>query len=411
MVKVQRPGIRLQIQSDIEIIRQIARQIENRTAWGKRYGMTSIVEEFSLTLNEELDYRNEAVNTDRLRRNMANQGGVHVPFVYWDYVSGHVLTMEAINGFKINDLASIEAAGIDRAAVADTLIRSIFQQLLLDGFYHADPHPGNLLIDPSTGKLIYIDLGMMGSLLPEQRQILGEMVNAILNQDSLEIVRLLLAIGKTIKPINETRMRREIDHLLHRYLEATLDQISFSNLLSEILSTIYKNGIQLPSEFVLALKALIQGEDVALQLDPHLAIIDIGKTISQQFLWQRLNPQALITGAASSLRESLRLARSLPRATEILIKQIEDGALQIGLDIPDFSKTVNHAYVISNRLTAAVIVVGMIVGSSIAMGVPPTGFWIIIPILGIIAFVLSMIVGMLLVLDVFIDLWRTRRRK
>lgn len=405
VVKVQRPDIQSQIQSDIEIIRLVAQQIESRTSWGKRFGITAIIEEFAVTLNQELDYRNEATNADRLRRNMTNFGRVHVPLVYWNYVTEHVLTMEAIQGFKITDLAAFDAAGIDKTAVADTLVRSIFQQLLIDGFYHADPHPGNLLIDPETGKLNYIDLGMMGRLLPEQCQILGELVNALMNRDSLEISHLLLSIGKTWQPTNETRLRRTIDHLLHRYLEATLEQISFSHLLSEILTTIYKNGVQLPSEYVLAIKALIQGEDVALKLDPQLAIIDIGKAISNQYLWQRYNPQALFSG------ETMRLARSLPRVIEVLLRQIENGALRIGLDIPDFSKNINHAYIISNRLTASVIVTGMLIGSSIAMNVSPTESWFLIPILGIIGFILSMTVGIMLVWSVFFDLLRSRRRK
>lgn len=411
MVKVQRPGIRPQIDSDLEIIRQIARQIENRTALGKRFGMIAVVEEFSRTLNEELDYRNEAANADRLRKNMMNLSGVHVPYVYWEYVTERLMTMEAIDGIKVNDLPALDAAAIDRSEVANTLIRSIFQQLLIDGFYHADPHPGNLLVHPETGVLNYIDLGMMGSLLPEQRQALGDLVNAILSRDSLEFVRLLLSLGKTLQPVNEYRLRRSIDHILHRYLEASLGKISFARLLSETLITIYQNGIQLPGEMVLAIKTLIQGEDVALRLDPNLAILDICKTISQQLLWQRLNPQSLLLGAASSLRETLRLARSLPRATEILLKQIEDGALRIGLDIPDFTKTVNHAYVITNRLAAGVIIAGMIIGSSFAMGVSPSESWFVIPILGIIGFSISMLIGGLLVWSVFIDLWRSHRRK
>ena len=411
MVKVQRPDIRQQIDSDMEIIRQIARQAENRTALGKRFRLIAVVEEFSRAINEELDYRNEAANADRLRKNMMNLSCVHVPHVYWEYVTERILTMEAIEGIKINDLLALDAARINRSEIADTLIHSIFQQLLIDGFYHADPHPGNLLVHPETGVLNYIDLGMMGSLLPEQRQALGDLVTAILNRDSLEIVRLFLSLGDTLQPINEYRMRRSIDHILHRYLEASLERISFSRLLSETLITIYQNGIQLPGELALAIKTLIQGEDVALRLDPDLAILDICKTVSQQLLWQRLNPQNLLLGAAGSLRETLRLARSLPRAAEILLKQIEDGALRIGLDIPDFSRTVNHAYVITNRLAAGVIIAGMIIGSSFVMAVSPSDSWIFIPILGVIGFSISMFIGGLLVWSVFIDLWRSRRRK
>jgi ubiquinone biosynthesis protein len=408
---VQRPGIGPQVQADMEILREIARLIEDRTQWGRQYGVTAIVEEFARSMRYEMDYCNEAANADRLRREMADQPHVHVPHVYWELVTSRVMTMEAIEGVKVNQLDLLDQAGVDRVKLADTFIHSIFKQLLINGFFHADPHPGNLLVDPHDGTLIYIDLGMMGMLLPEQRQQLGDIVQAVLRRDSREVVRMVMLIGTPFKPVKENDLRREVDHIIGRYLESSLERISFANLLSEILAVIFQQGIRLPSELSLAIKTLIQGEGVARLLDPGIEIIEIMRNISHQILLQNLDPRTWSLQFATTLREAMRLGQALPRATESLLKQVESGSLRIGLDIPDFRRQVNHLYTISNRMTAGLITAGMIIGSSIAMGVSPTQSWAFIPVLGVVGFTVSMLIGGSLVWSVFLDMWRINRRK
>lgn len=411
VVKVQRPNIRAQVQADMEMMRRVASLMEGRTALGKRIGAVGVVDEFAQSLNDEMDYRNEAANADRLRYNLRKYSGVHVPEIYWDWVTPRVLTMEAVQGVKINDLEQLDANGIDKVELADVFIRTIFQQLMIDGFFHADPHPGNLFVDLTDGTLIYIDLGMMGSLIAEQREQLGQIVQCILRRDSREIVRVVLQIGIAFEPVKEVSLRRSVDRIINRYLNASLEQISFAEMMSDILGTILQHGIRLPSEFSLAIKTLIQGEQVGRTLDPQIQIVDIVRTISQQMTWERLDPRNIMAGLGDSLRETRRLSKSLPRAVEELLRQMESGALHIGLDIPDFIQQVRHVYVITNRLTAGLILAGMIIGSAIAMGVSPTASWKFIPIIGIIGFVSSMVVGGFLVADVFFDLWNTRRKK
>ncbi len=411
VVKIQRPGVRDQVAADMEILRELARLIESRLAWGRRYGVTSIVEEFSRTLNLEMDYTNEAANADRLRKNMLSQSKVHVPYIYWDLVSDCVLTMEAVEGIKITQLERLSQEGVDRAAVADVFIRSIFRQLMIDGFFHADPHPGNLFVVPETQLLVYLDLGMMGSLLPDQRTSLGDIVQAILQRDSSEVVRLIMMIGTAYEPVNLSGLQREIDRIVARYLDAPLERISFAQLMADILQTIFAYHIRLPSEFSLAIKTLIQAEGVARQLDPKIVIMDVLHTISQQIWMQRLDPKVVSEQVSFIMREAVRLGQAIPKATESLLRQMEKGALKVGLDIPDFRQQVNHFYIISNRLTAGLIIAGMIIGSAIAMGVPPTKSWIFVPILGVIGFSVSMIIGGMLVWSVFLDMWRSGRNR
>jgi ubiquinone biosynthesis protein len=287
----------------------------------------------------------------------------------------------------------------------------LFQQLLVDGFFHADPHPGNLFVDLDGCKLAYIDLGMTGSLMAEQREMLGEIVLGILRRDSREVARLLMKFGTRFKSVNENNLRRAIDRIIMRYMDVSLAQVSFSEMMSDLLRVVFANGIRLPSELSVAVKALMQGEQVARDLDPEIRVFEILQSISKQLLIQRLDPRLLFTDLADVLREVNRLSRVIPRATETLLTQMAEGTFHIGLDIPDFQREVSHVYAIANRLTAALILAGMIIGSAIAMGVPPDQSWRLIPILGIIGFILSMVVAGMLVSSVFLDQWDIRRKR
>ena len=411
VIKVQRPGIRPRIEADMEIMREIARIIESRTDWGKKYGILGIVNEFARSLFDELDYRNEGRNAERLKLNMADFPGVHIPHIYWDLVTSRVLTMEEMRGVKINDLPALDEIGVDRAALADVLIRSLCKQMLLDGFYHADPHPANIFVTREYGELVYLDLGMMGQLVDEQREGLTNVVLAIQDRDSHEIVRIAKMLGTEYKPVEELKLRRDVDLVLDRYLAMSLDRVSFSELVSEVLSLIFDHGIRLPNELTMAVKSLVQAEELARTLHPEIKITEIANTVARQLLWARVSPHAVLTEITRDTREAIRLARVLPKAAEKLLQQIEAGALQIGLEIPEFHSQVQHLYTIVNRLSAGLILAGMLVGSAIAMGSSPHESWAFIPVLGVVSFLASMVIGGFLVWDTFIDMWRTRRKR
>ena len=411
VVKIQRPNIERQVTSDIEIMKEVARLIEVRTSWGKQFEVVSVVNEFAETLKEEMDYLNEANNAERLTRNMADQKDIHVPLVYWDYTSTHVLTLEAIQGVKINNLSRLDESGVDRRKLADTFIRSIFKQVMVDGFFHADPHPGNLLVNLEDHSLNYIDLGMMGRLIPELREVLGEILRAIINNDSAEIVRLLMIIGKPFGEINEHHLQRTIDKIVGKYLDASLSQISLANVLNEILSTLNKHKIRLPVELTMAIKPIILGEGVAYDLDPSIQIIEIAHSVARQVILDQIQPRVIAMEITKTLRETNRLAKTLPRTLESILKQVDSGSLRIGLEFSEFSEQIQHLETITNRMSVGLILAGMVIGSAIAMGVPPQGTWKFIPVLGIIGFIASMVIAFILVWAIFWDILFSKRRK
>ncbi len=408
VVKVQRPDIGPQIRADMEILREIARVIEARSALGRHYGVKGIVEEFARSLDDELDYRNEGRNAERLRRNMAAINGVHVPFIYWRLTTARVLTMEWVQGNKITDLEALSLTDLDPQALADTFIRSMLKQVLIDGFFHADPHPANVFVDPDSGALVFLDLGMMGQILEEQRTELGNLVLAIKRQDAQEIVRVALTIGSAYGPVQEIKLRRELDRLLDRYLTAALSEISFAQLINEVLTLLFAHHVRLPHDLTLAVKALVQAEEIARTLDPEIQIIEVARAVAQQIIWQRLDPRTFLLRLPKNVRETLRLLRALPEAAEQLLKQVQRGKLVVELDAPDLSERAHDFYVVANQLALALVLLGMTIGSAIAMSASPEIAWGIVRALGVVGFILAMGLSAGLAWRVLRALWRAR---
>ncbi|HPH94988.1 MAG TPA: AarF/ABC1/UbiB kinase family protein [Anaerolineaceae bacterium] len=409
VVKVQRPGIHDVINADIEMISRLARLVEARTAIGRKAGLRDIVAEFALSLNEEMDYHNEATNADALRHNLRKAPRIHVPYIHWDKVTTRILTMEAVEGIKIDDMEALKAAGVDLKLLAEDMIKSIFQQLLIDGFFHADPHPGNLFVIPETNTLVFIDLGMTGRLLPEQCEQISKIVRALVDRDSKEIVRLMLLVGVPYQNVDEKALRRAVDRMIGRYLNASLSSISFSQLVSDVLKVVFEHGIRLPGEFSLGVKVLLQAEGIAFQLNPDIQIVDVATMIWRQVALKRLDPRYWLDRGSDDAHEAIRMIDSVSHSSEAILKQIEKGALKVGVDLTDLD--MDQIFIITNRMTGSLVLVGMLIGSALAMGVSPNQSWNFIPLLGVIGFIASMALGGSLVWMVFIDLLRGRKRR
>jgi ubiquinone biosynthesis protein len=411
VVKVQRPDIRAQVESDIEIIRSLVRLIESANGWIRRYGLSEIFDEFARTLERELDYRNEASNADHLRRLMMPQHRVRVPIVYWELTTERILTMERCDGIKINDLKALDAAHVDRIELARVFINSLLTQLLLEGFYHADPHPGNLLVDPDDETLIYIDLGMTGRLLADQRQALEDIILSIMRRDSADVTRIIMNIGTPFQKVNERSLLYSVDYIINRYLEVSLEQIQFATLLKEILGTIFRHNIRLPSEYSLAVKAIMQGEEIARQLDPQISIAEIAESVSRRIILQRLAPENVLDVLRDTTREFYRLRTVMPRAMESIVRQLAEGKLVIGLDIPMFNWIVNSILVIANRLVAGLIITGMLIAAAILMNIFSGRLGTFFQVLGAIGFVVAFLLGGTMVWSVIAEIRRQERSK
>jgi len=409
VVKVQRPDIENKIKSDLDFVMDFAKLVWNSTDWGKKYGAISIAEELIRTLMDELDYNIEGTYADRLRRNMEKFDDIAVPRIYWDYTTKRILTMEAIDGIKINDIENINTLDLDRKQVARVFIRSIVHQAFIDGFFHADPHPGNLMIDKETKKLVYLDTGMMGSLLPEQRDQLGEIIHATIRRDTEAILHLASNLGTPFQPIDEQKLRRDMDHLINLYLEAPLERIEVSRLLSDILTLIFESGIRLPPVLGMAAKALLQGEDVARTLDPEIQVLEVMKDVSLQIYMNRFQPEKTFWSVLGTARDFQQLIKVLPRAITNILSDLDSGKLKIGIEVIDLKDIISNVLVIANRLIVGVVLLGMMISSALAMGVSPDNTYTVIPILGVIGFILSIGIALLMIVQVWSAIGAARR--
>ena len=272
-VKVQRPRIVAKTQADLGVMEQLAGVAEQRLALARKVGLKAIVAEFARGVLKELDYRNEAYHARRLADGMAKFPEIHVPTVYEELSGERVITMEFVNGIKISKADELRAAGFDTAELGTVFIRSIIKQILIDGFFHGDPHPGNILADPISKQIIFLDLGLVGQLSQQQRVDLLGLIYAIKEVDIPGIGDGLMALGKPTKSFDEAKYRDDIDRLARQYLiygKAT----SLGSALSAFLSAVFDNGLRLDSELTLAIKAVIQSEETARALSFD---IDLGE--------------------------------------------------------------------------------------------------------------------------------------
>ena len=411
VIKVQRPDVEIKIQSDLEFVRDTAKFFHNSTDWGKKYGVVGIAEELIRTLMDELDYTIEATHADRLRRNMEKFKDIHVPIIYWEYTTKRVLTMEAIDGYKINDFENIATLDIDREKISSIFIHSILHQAFIDGFFHADPHPGNMMIEKKTKRLVYLDTGMMGALLPEQRITIGEVVQAIIRRDTEKILRLGLSLGTPFQEINENKLRRDMDHMINLYLEAPIDRLEVSRLLSEVLTMIFEAGIRLPPVVGVAAKALLQGEGVARMINPDIVVVEVMQDVSTQVYLNRFNPKQTFWQSVTFAKDTRDLVKILPRSLNTILSDLQKGEFKVGVEVVDLQDIISNVLIIANRAIVGLILVGMMIGSALAMSVPTKESLAIVPIIGVIGFVLSIGISLLLFLQVLGAIGKTRRQR
>ncbi|GIW11197.1 MAG: 2-octaprenylphenol hydroxylase [Dehalococcoidia bacterium] len=360
-VKVQRPGIVPLIETDIDIALRVAAILERRTEWARAYNLTETIEQFARTIREELDFTAEARNIELFRRTFAGQPGVVFPRVIWEYTTRRVLTMHWVGGYKITDFAALAAAGIDRRALAHRFAEVILEQVLIHGFFHADPHPGNVLVTPD-GRIAFLDFGMVGYLDESLKEELVQLVLALVRRDTSEITRELLDIGVIHEPIDFRRFRSDLARLLRRYYNVPLRQIPVGDVIQDTLQLAYRYHLQLPADLALLGRAMSTMEGVALTLDPEISIVSVAEPFGRRLLAQRVGLWQSWEQLQQAAVEYLSLARLIPRRVESLLSLAEKGELRI-TTVPALSRTDSSLLDLANRVVLALIVVAGIISS------------------------------------------------
>lgn len=330
VVKVQRPGLQKLFTIDLQILKGIARYFQNHPDWGRGRDWMGIYEECCRILWEEIDYLSEGRNADTFRRNFRTYNWVKVPRVYWRYTSNRVLTLEYAPGIKISHYEALEAAGLDRKLLAQLGARAYLQQLLNDGFFHADPHPGNIAVSPE-GSLIFYDFGMMGRIKANVREELMQTLFGVAQKDATRVVESLVALG-ALSPVDDMGpVRRSIQYMLDHFMDKPFEQQSVSEISDDLYEIAYGQPFRFPATFTFVMRAFSTLEGVGKGLDPEFNFMEVAKPFALQIMTNGNSPEgnSFLNELGRQAAQVSSTALGLPRRIEDTIEKLERGDIRL----------------------------------------------------------------------------------
>lgn len=364
VVKVLRPGIREVVEVDLDILYDMARLAEERTAVGRDYALTELADEFATTLRGEMDYMREARNAERFRRNFAGRPEVYIPQVYWECTTHRVLTLERIYGVKIDDLEGLQRAGLDPQIIAHNAIDLIMQETFVDGFFHADPHPGNFFVmeDNVIGA---VDFGMVGYLDKRTKEQLLRLFVAVFSRDADQIVYELVQMDMVGANVDHGRLARDMEHFLERYWGVPLQDLTFRDVFNDLLPIAFRHRLRLPSNLWLLAKTLVMMEGVGMLLYPELDIFEIAQPYAREAMRELNAPWTWARRVGKGAVGWTELWLSVPQRVPRLLDQLQKGELTLTHIHRDQDQVLRRQDRMVSRLSAAFLVAALIIGSGL----------------------------------------------
>lgn len=366
-VKIQRPGVEAQVHTDLALMRRVA-ELAHRDHRLTRFDLPSLVREFSAILQDELLYTLEAHNAETLAQEMADRSNVIFPRVYWPFTSRRVLTTYWIDGMKITDVRALDAACIDRPAIATTLANSLLEQILLHGMFHGDPHPGNLLVTPD-GTLAFLDTGMVGRLDRRTRELLIELSVAIFDQDIDAVLNHLQQLGVVQEMPDLTALRRDLSRLIMKYYFLPRRELRLGALLQRVNALLFEHRIRMVYEFGLLAKALFLAEGIAQVLDPGFDYNISARPVIENVRRSYYSPRSILEDSIRRWRGMRLQMVDLPRRLNNVLTNLERGTLKVDVvdDDLDIKQAINQVLV--NRISFAIVIVGLLIASVVLTAV------------------------------------------
>ena len=389
--------------ADLRLLGHLGRLLESEVPESRRFQPGKIVGQFAKSLRRELDLAMEARNTEHFAQNFADDPNVVFAKVHWEYTSTTLMVMEYIDGIPGNDLQAARDAGLDLKRLGSLGADTVLKMVLIDGFFHADPHPGNVFYLPGN-RLAIIDCGMVGRISMERRDQIADMLAALVSKDIEELRDILMAWAGDA-PIEETKLTNDLDELIFNYESAPLKQIRFGVLLNDLTTVMRENHLTVPPDLTMLFKALMTLEGLGRQLDPDFQIVKHLTPFVKKVIIDRYKPGALLKRGRRNLMNVVDVATALPRDVSKLLREIRRGRVKIDLDLKrldHFGHQLDHS---TNRLTLALVTSALIIGSSIVMTVKggPTLFGL--PAFGFLGFFLASLFGVMLIFSI----WRSGR--
>ncbi len=401
-VKVQRPEAQGRVESDLRIMREFAAFLDRR--FGRRLfiDVRSLVAEFEVVIRRELDYHAEARSARRFAINFAGTPVV-IPHVYLELSTRRVLTLEHIEGRRFHDIRPLMLPPGERRRVAAMGADAIFRMAFEHGFFHGDPHPGNLILTPD-GRLALLDFGMVGYLSRGDIEALSGLFISVIRRDAAAALRGLEMLGVRYEPEVRAELVRDLREFLNKYSALTVGEVTLGQALTELISLVRRYRLRMPPVFPLLTKALVTAEGIARAIDPTINVYEIARPYARRLLRERFEPQAVAETARERTYEYARYAEEVPEQVRLLLSELVDGELEVRLKHQGLDELGGEVDVLANRLVFAVVTAALLLGSAM-LGVfgqgGPQVPYLGVPLLSFIGFTIAAILASILLLIIF----------
>ncbi len=403
VVKVQRPGIRETIETDIAILRAIARLMLRYIPESRYFDPTGIVDEFARTVMRELDFIVEARNAQRFRRNFEGSEDIVIPAVHREFISARIIVMERIEGVRIDDMEGIRAFGIDSKKLAVKGVNAYFKMIFEHGFFHADPHPGNIFVLPD-GRIGLMDFGIVGWLSGEMIDSIARAFMAVLNRDFERLADLYIDLGLLEDKVDIDEFKKEFSsdlmYLLEPLYDMNISEVSFPQYLEALTHLVIKHGLRVPADLLLMNRTILIVDNIGRQLDPEFNLIAASEPYASRLVMERMSPSHLLAKAKDNVEDLSGILLDTPKQVSRLLRKTLRDDLSFKIDPIGMDKLIADIDRSSNRIAFSLIVAAIIVGSSLLIQSDIGGRIFGLPTVGAIGFLVAFLLGVRLLLSI-----------
>uniref|UniRef100_C6E4T8 ABC-1 domain protein n=1 Tax=Geobacter sp. (strain M21) TaxID=443144 RepID=C6E4T8_GEOSM len=366
VVKVRRPGVMGAVETDIDILMGVALLLERHMARSDIYDPVGVVREFSYTIRREMDLSREGHAIERIRDNFKGYPDLHFPQVYWEATAKGVLTTEYVDGIKVSDICAIEKAGLDRREIARRGATAFLKMVLEHGFFHGDPHPGNVMILPNN-VICLLDYGMVGRLDPAVKRYLTDVLGAVIDRDVEGLAYIVAEAGDAGENVNMHALKKGLAEFIDSYFDIPLKEIVVGRMLLEFIDLVSTHRIKVHPDLTMLVKVLVVVEGMGRKLDPDFDMVGHLRPFLEREFRQQHSPGRLLREMEQGLEGYLTLARNLPRELKEILNKINRNKFRIDLEhrgLDRFSRELDRS---ANRVCLSLIIAALLIGSSIAM--------------------------------------------
>ncbi|MEX2272641.1 MAG: AarF/UbiB family protein [Vicinamibacterales bacterium] len=370
-VKVQRPDARAQVAGDLEAFADIADFLDRRTDAGRRMSFSTVLEEFRRTILEELDYRREAQNLLTLKTNLARFTRIFIPAPIDDYTSSRVLTMEFVEGQKITKLSPVVRVDLEGDALAEELFRAYLRQIIIDGFFHADPHPGNVFLT-DDGRIALLDLGMVSRISASKQDELLKLLMAVADGRGEQAAEIAMRMGQKLEDFDREAIEKQVVDMVARYQNSRLQDVQAGAIIMQISRIAAMHGMRLPSDLSMLGKALLNLDEVGRTLSPTFDVQASIRRNAADLMQERVRRSLSPAGIFATALEMKQFVEALPGRVNRLLDAVSNNELRVKMEVIDEGALIDGFQKIANRITLGVILAALIIGAAMLMQVETT---------------------------------------